>query len=78
MGKYPRIGHITMLRKVPLCIICNAVATWSVAVQTGWTRGDDERVYVCNYHQKTDIDELLAAGEQPYAKPLGPKKMGLS
>jgi hypothetical protein len=76
MSRYPRIGDKRQLRKVPLCKVCGDVATWQIAVQTGWTRGDDEIVYVCNLHQLAEATDLLR-GEQPYAKPLGPKKAGL-
>lgn len=61
-SKYPRIGRLTNL-KHRQCSYCQHAAIREVHVQTTWTRGDDEVLFVCYDHDQEygrDPQALLA------------------
>ena len=62
-AKYPRIGKLRNL-KHRQCSYCQHAAIREVHVETTWTRGDDEVLFVCHDHDQAygrDPKALLAA-----------------
>lgn len=57
--QYPRVREKRQLKKVPLCVVCGAVATFQVVAQTTWTRGDDEITHICDLHKHQPPEKLL-------------------
>lgn len=59
--KYPRIGDwrpIDKRERCRPCELCKTEATYTVIVQTGWFRGDDDVYWVCPKHLREARNHL--------------------
>ena len=63
MSKYPRIGTRYKVsgkrERMKRCLLCGEKATQRIDIQTTWTRGDDEVVFVCETHGKAPVEVYL-------------------